>query len=545
MDVRFPIALDTQSVQFTIYDTPGTDSSSTAHRRTLEKALKEQTQSILIFVGTPDTLEGEGNRELLGYLKAAEEKNNRTSIDISRSLFVINYSDSTMAREREKIYQREIRDARTNDHTDGTDDGEDGSEASFSIKLGDKKLLFTAANYANVANAVMKGVATDEDKGLMEAGKGLMVNPYSPMAMCYKQNRCATSEIGTNRMREESDAALSEAKDAGDDALALFICSGVYALRNEILLYARKYASAVKAYAIIDSVDKTLNRLRGDAYALQNQNKEDVKKKEVEVSNLKMELDQLIADTYKKFSIPANGTLTKEIATKLNIDAESMSHVLSQVKSYLTKSTKTGFLGKGKRIIMKRVRKEKIEDAVVGIVDDYTETYSSNRKSLLEQTRDQFTKEIKDTINNNGGISAEARKYVLDIKIPEVEVQQEETDFSSLYAKNRELGPKILFFRQTEYLNRESFINDTTSKLKDSLEAITNQCADDYKKQLNLILNAVKGEFSSRLESYSIMVRAAIDDKNAILHLGRQIDGAATDLRSCQDGLNKVIWKEG
>ena len=44
--IRFPIPLDTPSIQFTIYDTPGADSNYLEHQEVLKDALAEQTHSI-------------------------------------------------------------------------------------------------------------------------------------------------------------------------------------------------------------------------------------------------------------------------------------------------------------------------------------------------------------------------------------------------------------------------------------------------------------------------------------------------------------------
>ena len=62
--VVFPIPWDSDTVQFTIFDTPGTDSNYLEHQTVLNDALAEQTQSILVFVVHPTKLEGEGNNAL-------------------------------------------------------------------------------------------------------------------------------------------------------------------------------------------------------------------------------------------------------------------------------------------------------------------------------------------------------------------------------------------------------------------------------------------------------------------------------------------------
>ena len=67
INVYFPIAIDNDKVQFTIYDTPGTDSGVLAHKNILKDALSEQTHSILVFVTYPNGLSGGGNKALLEY----------------------------------------------------------------------------------------------------------------------------------------------------------------------------------------------------------------------------------------------------------------------------------------------------------------------------------------------------------------------------------------------------------------------------------------------------------------------------------------------
>lgn len=89
IQIKFPVSLDSENVQFTIYDTPGTDSNYKAHQRVLEDALEEQRQSILIFVAKCDGLEGEGNNALLNYLKEAEKRARQVLISADHYLFLI------------------------------------------------------------------------------------------------------------------------------------------------------------------------------------------------------------------------------------------------------------------------------------------------------------------------------------------------------------------------------------------------------------------------------------------------------------------------
>lgn len=270
--VKFPIALDTESVQFTIYDTPGTDSNYLTHQTILNEALAEQTQSILIFVAHPTKLEGEGNNALLNYLKNAEEKSSKTSIDIGRSLFVMNYADTITSNEREDLRFKEIKNK---------------SDESFSIKLSDKKLFFTSARYAYAAKAVENGIATTEETQFSQLGQIMFTSEELPYGMCFRQNCCASSEVATSKMREASESAFSEAVQSSDKERQQIIGTGLYALEREIILYGEKYASAVKAYAIIDSVDKALTKLSNKANSLRDSTQQEINDIQSDIDELK------------------------------------------------------------------------------------------------------------------------------------------------------------------------------------------------------------------------------------------------------------------
>lgn len=229
IDIYFPIPLDCERVKFVIYDTPGTDSNFAEHQKVLEDALSEQTHSILVFVATPNKMEGEGNSDLLTHLKTAEEKE-KTNIDLDRSLFVINWADSIKVDDRVNLQKGKIQHK---------------SDKDFSINLSDKKLFFTSARLAYAARAQDNGVQiSEEDEDFFKEKSNLVGKEY---AQYFQQNRCAASEYATRKMLEASTAALEEAKQAGETPFAAFICSGVYALEEEIKTYGKKYASAVRS----------------------------------------------------------------------------------------------------------------------------------------------------------------------------------------------------------------------------------------------------------------------------------------------------------
>jgi len=264
IEVVFPIPLDNERIKFTIYDTPGTDSNFEVHQATLQEALSNQTHSILIFVAAPDKIEGAGNNALLQYLKSAEQNDTKTSIDIGRSLFVINKADTlTDPDQRRALRSSSIKLEQDED---------------FSIKLSDKKLFFTAAKIGYAGKAVENKVATENDEWELETR--LIPIQNEKRGCYYKYNSFASSEYATNNMIKKSDDALQLAKEKHADTEILNICSGLYALETEIKEFGEKYSSSVKAFAIIDSVEKALSKLNHNAVSLQSKNRSDIKEVE-------------------------------------------------------------------------------------------------------------------------------------------------------------------------------------------------------------------------------------------------------------------------
>ena len=212
--VTFPIPLDRRNVSFEILDTPGTNSNTMLHSRILEKALKNQESSILVFVAPANqATEGKGNQDLLKLLQ-----NEGNSIDIDRSLFVLNYADCTDTKAREKLRCSTIR-AR-----------DEQRNKNFDINLTTKKVFFTSAKFAYIAKAIKAGIATEEQECNFESD---CKKATSKFGHYYRDNHCATSECATERMLKRCEAALKHAE--GDQCQELYICSGLFALEDEII----------------------------------------------------------------------------------------------------------------------------------------------------------------------------------------------------------------------------------------------------------------------------------------------------------------------
>ncbi|MGI6019770.1 MAG: dynamin family protein [Marvinbryantia sp.] len=531
--IIFPIPLDTRAVQFTIYDTPGTDSNYIEHQKVLMNALSEQTQSILVFVAAPTKLEGTGNNALLKYLKEAESKDSKTSIDLARSLFVINWADTIDLNKRIDLQDQEIKYSRNGEGSESIPD--------FSIKLSDKKLFFTSALYAYEAKAKKNGIISDSmEESDFQFGMILMQNENR--GYVYRQNRCATSEFATEKMHLQCEEALKDAKEEHDDAKVLEICSGLYALEREIQQYGEKYASSVKAYAITDCVNKALLRLINRVNTLEVSNQEDIGKIQNNIIELRETLNSAIKEEYEKKAIPINAVLPEKILKQLTLDQDTVHDtILDNVTEYMDKELKPKFFRLGK-VVFNKSESDKITEECDRAINSYSIEFLEKRQIVLESERDDFLQKIKDRIMENSRISDEAKKFILDIPTPEVPVPENVQGVGNAYEANKYTKGKWIFKR--EYLKKPEFMKDVDGILLGIIQKLREDYIKDYKKSLETVLMQIAMNFTTNLESYSLDMGALIENRDAMQDLRQKVLKIAEILEGCEKEFNDIIWRE-
>lgn len=526
--IVFPVSLDTDAVQFTIYDTPGSDSNYLEHQAVLNDALAEQTQSILVFVVHPTKLEGAGNNALLNYLKSAEEKSSKTSIDIGRSLFVVNYSDTIKASDREQLRYSEIKNK---------------DDERFSIKLADKKLLFATAKFGYIAKAVKNNIATDDEAWDFEDNCNGIISKSSknPNGPCFRQNHCATSERATSLMISRCEEALIEAENNDDKAERLHISSGLFALEAEIRNYGEKYAAAVKAYAIIHSVEEALKKLNNRADSLRRSNDKEIEDIANDIRNLKETIDNAIIEAYNRI-LPPENALPEETKKKLGVDKDTLSaSLIGDTLFQVKKQLKGWFFGHG-HVRIREKDKEKVRSIIQSQITDFTNNFFKSRKTLLEQQRDEFMSAVKGAIERNGDISEEAKKWMMDIPKPEVKNPDKFKDISQIYDSYKRSG-KVLIFN-TAHLDKDGFIDEIEERLSEVARSMSDDYCKDYRTALETMLAQIKSQYQMNLDDYSLNMKTLKENKAAMEQLDAKLVEAADELRSRQDSLNSIIWKE-
>lgn len=245
IDVRYP--MDIQSdINFTFYDTPGTDSNSSEHLRILKDALAQQTNSVLIVMYEPVKMDGKGNSVLYDLmLKSQADSSNEdgVTIDLSRSLHIINQVDRYGTTELRDALSKPIRLSKN-----AQDIIDESEETEFEYDLQDKRVFYVSSKAAYYARAQKKGICDLDDEEFIEDSADKVIK-----RKYYRNNHMSDAEFDTQEVIETSDAQFGQ---CGLDQVSdqLYIASGMYAVEREIIKYAEKYALAVKAKGLYDAV---------------------------------------------------------------------------------------------------------------------------------------------------------------------------------------------------------------------------------------------------------------------------------------------------
>ena len=523
--VKFPIPLDTPEVQFAIYDTPGADSNYSAHEEILRGALANQTSSILVFIALPKRLEGAGNRKLLSLVKAADTENHRSPIDISRSLFVINAADTIPPRIREQLKRAKISDK---------------EDSTFSINLADQKLLFTSARYAYTAKAFQNGIIpSDETEDVFDDAyyfrEAVSKASEGERGKYYKEDCCASSEYATESLLNVCDDALCKAQEADNSAEIVHVCSGLYALEHEILEYGKKYAAAVRAYAIINSVDSVLAGLNLTASSLNSRNLDEINKISADITRIRDEISDGIDEIVDSFKIDDANAIPSNVLKELSLDADSLKDRADAVRKYIDGNFK-GFWGHRAKDADSVAIAKKVTDEVQIVLS----CYSKAAEKLLLQTRDKVVAEIQDYIRNNGNLTEEAKSFVCDFvsgdfSLPTAPLEEIKQAYQGSIERK-------LF--GLKFVNAEKLSAAIQEEMVTYSSELTKKLKHQYKLNLEETVDLVQEQFIARLDQYSALLKGMLEDKDSMEHLGAQIGKIETELQGCQRKLNESIWKE-
>ena len=522
LHLKFPIGLDSDLVKFTIYDTPGTDSNSEEHKEVLSNALGGQSQSILIFVCRPNALEGSGTNALLTYIKDAEQKNDKNTIDIARSFVVMTHADDVNRDER-----KGLRDATLTMKED----------PNFSLHLREKKLLFVSSKFAAAAKACMKEeTKTRDDEFWIK--KNPVDDEMSPNGLCYRENRMASSDLATRRMIEKSDAAAQDAREKGDINRLVYVTSGLYALEEELKDYGEKFASAVRAAAIIQGVEKTLANVTAKSQFLCTATEQNIVELEKEIRQLKERVDAIVTEAGKKAN---ENMLSEKDLHELGLAStdieESKGQIAAEVDWILGKP---GIFSGGKI----KLRPEHEQDITSVIDDEFSKMnyhFTKASKKILEGKIEAFLTNVFNSIQSDTSISDNAKKTLMR-QVSAVESVEFDSIPVTQIMKEHKVTKRV-WFKKKDYLKKEDFLSELKESLSESLAKWTDAYIAAYKKKHEEIVERLEDEFRGRVEEYSSDTKAKIEDKDAMMQLGEKLKEVAASVTARLEELEKKIWQ--
>jgi hypothetical protein len=530
IDVCFPIPI-CGDVSFTIYDTPGTDSNYSEHLSILKKALEEQTNSILIFVNRPTKLEGTGNSMLIQLLNNIAENASKSTIDIGRSLYIINAADEIMKGEDgfKEVKNGEIK------LLEKPQEETTGNETENNVKkipLNDKRLFFICARAAYVARANMNNIATDVDNEDKAGLKYKVVD--SPNAGYYQYNNMALSEHNTKEMIKEARQAAERVKDNVDE---LFVVnSGLYSLENEIKKYGSKFAMAVKAKSIIDAVQFIIDTFESKVTVLESdkeRNKAELEEKiKVLRETLTSQIKKTLADFKNAEKIHEDDDIPSSTLTRLTLSDNARDELMKRIAEEVKGIWWLGFTGEWSEDGSKKA----LQNINLYFKDYYSE-YNNISKRVIKEGIDRLNDKIKTLINDCKDIDDETKNRLL--LIPNVETG-EAPDISGKVDVEKHLKA-FLFFKK---LDKNSYRDDVEKEAFKILDQAQNKFKNDYKKRLREKCDAVCENYLNNIDIYSRELERLINDKESVERELEQLNCLLGEIKEKKETLVDKIWRE-
>lgn len=545
IDVKYPIPLD-PNINFTFYDTPGTDSNSNEHLLVLQKALQQQSNSILIILYEPTKMEGTGNSVLYKLINSSREDaetKELVHIDMNRSLHIINQADTRSLTDLSALKDKKVEISLK--ETDKI-----YNEQNEYIDLTEKRLFFVSSKAAYISKAIQNNVDTEDERLWLANHKNeINNNPVTdPLlvkndnceidtGMYFKLNKMACADNETRCMIDDCMNELAKCEDKDTNLTSMlqriYVNSGMYAVEREIVKYAQKYALAVKAKGLYDSISSVVNFIRDDYKAVEAQAR------------------------LSKEDISANIETMKTTMVK-NIDAAYNSYVASMTPTYLfSKYSEVETLNA--IIESRKVQADKIADKMKWIalrpevfeeknhiirgelnrylmeIDDY---YKICREAILFKQIEELKGHLIESITGYKGIDEELVKRISNVSDTQVPP-------SSLKA-----------LKMDEYINKQKAIflfstNDKKSYKNDIEEMFASTTRMQYESYIAEIIEVGKTkaaelvqEFKDNIDLISINLEFLINNEKRAVSMQEKAKAVLDLVNKRDEELNKKIWGE-
>lgn len=543
IEVIYPIPL-CKHVNFTFFDTPGTDSNSDEHLLILKKALQQQSNSILIVLYEPTKMEGTGNSILYNLINSfrdttAQDENN-VSIDLSRSLHVINQADTKSINDLKLLRNKKVFiTLREEDKIYNEEDKE--------IDLSQERLFFVSSKAAYICQAIRSGIELEDERIWLTNHKSEINNeptrdPFAKeetsivadCGMYYRYDKLANADFETKQLIADNEEAAAKCDSSLDGVVQrLYINSGMYAVEQEIIKYAQKYALSVKAKGLYDNITNLVSFIRSDYEAIENQAR--LSKTEIE-NNIEVMKTSMVTDIEK-----AQADYVARITDdSLEAQVEEIKQLVREIEGHQeyarTQADKMQWIAlrqevfeEKNRVILANLNRS-LQD-----IDDY---YKKVRGNILKQQVQELKSIIVKKIKEYKGIDENLIQRIANISETEIPP----SELSAL--------------KMDDYINEQKAIlifntMDKKAYKRDLERAFNRQTVDQfiaYKEEVIKIAQQrtaeMVEEFKNNIETISGSLELLIKDENRALAEQQKAKNILDMIERQDESLNRKIWGE-
>lgn len=544
IEVNYPVPLD-PNISFTFYDTPGTDSNSNEHLLVLQKALQQQTNSILIILYEPTKMEGTGNSVLYKLINASregEDTKDSVHIDLGHSLHIINQADtrslSDLNNLRDKKVEISLKEA-----------DKIYNEKNEYIDLSNERLFFVSAKAAYIAKAIKNNIDNEDERVWLANHRNEINNVHVSdtlllksensdidTGMYFKLNKMANADNETNQMIADCMKELESLDDTDDKSLypilhRIYVNSGMYAVEREIVKYAHKYALAVKAKGLYDGISSVVNFIRDDYEAIEAQARLSKEQISENIATMKTTMVKDIDDAYAAYL----DELSPENLSSKFWEVEQLNSIINSRKAQTdTIADKMKWIAirpevfeEKNNIICSELNRYLLE------IDDF---YKSKRESILRKQIEELRSIIVKKITGYKGIDEELVKRIANVSDTQVPP-------STLKA-----------LKMDEYINKQKVIfifstNDKKSYKNDVCEMFDNTTKMQYESYAAEILEVAKAktaelirEFKENIDRISSNLEYLINDEKKAISEQAKAKAVLELVDKRDEELNQKIW---
>lgn len=542
IEVFFPIPL-CHNINFTFFDTPGTDSNSNEHLTILKEALQQQTNSILIVLYEPTKMEGTGNSILYRLINGFRDNKggeSNVSIDLARSFHIINQADTKSSKDLKLLRNKKVL-------VTLKEEDKIYNEEDVEIDLSQERLFFVSSKAAYISKAIQCNVDLEDERIWLANHKKEINNeptrdPFtdkeiklsSDNGLFYKYDKLANADFETKQLIADCEAEAEKCDDSLEGVIQrIFINSGMYAIEQEIVKYAQKHALAVKAKGLYDGIKGLVDFVRMDYEAIENQAK--LSKEQIE-KNIKIMKTSMVEDIELAHEEFVARITDDSLETQVQ-EIKDLVHEIERRQNHASRQA-----DKMQWIALKPEIFEAKNNVIISELNRYLQDIDDHYKYVRGRILEQQVQELKDIIVQK----------IKEYKGIDEGLIQRIANISETEIPASEIGA----LKMNDYINKQKaiLIFNTMDKkaykrdLEKAFEAQTVAQFVAYKEEIIKVAQArtaeMVEEFKNNIDTISGSLEMLIKDEERAVMEQQKAKELLSLIAKKDVELNKKIWGE-